>query len=244
MILWSRRQSYRPENLARLLERDRALFEHWTHDASVIPTEFFRWWKLRFTRDADRIKERWTGWQGADFHDRIGDVLSHVHPTGPVGTGDVGNFGDGISVVASAFSGGNVQIGGTQPGAGNIISANDGRGFAGSAANLVLEGNRVGTDHSGGGRTVIDHEVIQFSDSVRPRGEGHVVFGAPCVGEEKPPLAGQAEGGSIGISANMRDEIRAVVATVADGEKRGGGGRLPCRQFPSHSDRLRASRRM
>ena len=67
MILWSRRQSYRPENLARLLERDRALFEHWTHDASVIPTEFFRWWKLRFARDAERIKERWTGWQGAGF---------------------------------------------------------------------------------------------------------------------------------------------------------------------------------
>lgn len=90
MILWSRRQSYRPENLARLLERDRVIFEHWTHDASVIPTEFFRWWKLRFARDARRIKDRWTGWQGADFHDRIEDVRAHVRATGPVGTGDVG----------------------------------------------------------------------------------------------------------------------------------------------------------
>lgn len=90
MILWSRRQSYRPENLARLLERDRVIFEHWTHDASVIPTEFFRWWKLRFARDAQRIKDRWTGWQGSDFHDRIEDVRAHVRATGPVGTGDVG----------------------------------------------------------------------------------------------------------------------------------------------------------
>ncbi len=77
MILWSRRQSYRPENLARLLERDRALFEHWTHDASVIPTEFFGHWKLRFARDAERIRESWTAWQGAAFHDRIEEVLAH-----------------------------------------------------------------------------------------------------------------------------------------------------------------------
>lgn len=90
MILWSRRQSYRPENLSPLLERDRLLFEHWTHDASVIPTEFFGHWKLRFARDAARIRESWTGWQGAAFHDRIGDVLAHVRAEGPVGSGDVG----------------------------------------------------------------------------------------------------------------------------------------------------------
>lgn len=90
MILWSRRQSYRPANLTPLLERDRLLFEHWTHDASVIPTEFFGHWKLRFARDARSIKERWTGWQGEAFHDRIEDVLAHVRATGPVGSGDVG----------------------------------------------------------------------------------------------------------------------------------------------------------
>ncbi len=90
MILWSRRQSYRTENLARLLERDRTLFEHWTHDASVIPAEFFCHWKLRFSRDAERLRERWTGWQGAAFHDRIEDVLAHVRAEGPLGTGDVG----------------------------------------------------------------------------------------------------------------------------------------------------------
>lgn len=91
MILWSRRQSYRPGNLARLLERDRTLFEHWTHDASVIPTEFFAHWKLRFARDADGIRARWTTWQGADFHDKIQDVLSHVRSGGPCGSGDVGH---------------------------------------------------------------------------------------------------------------------------------------------------------
>lgn len=90
MILWSRRQSYRPGNLARLLERDRTLFEHWTHDASVIPTEFFGHWKLRFSRDAEWIRARWANWQGDAFHDKIEDVLAHVRSGGPCGSGDVG----------------------------------------------------------------------------------------------------------------------------------------------------------
>ena len=42
MILWSRRQSFRPPALKRLLERDRSLWEHWTHDASILPMAFFR----------------------------------------------------------------------------------------------------------------------------------------------------------------------------------------------------------
>jgi len=41
MILHARRPSYRPDALKRLLERDRALFEHWTHDASMIPMAYF-----------------------------------------------------------------------------------------------------------------------------------------------------------------------------------------------------------
>lgn len=90
MILWARRQQYRPDNLRPLLERDRSLFEHWTHDAAIIPTKFFGHWKLRFARDAERIRARWTDWQGSAFHDRIEDVLAHVRTGGPVGSGEVG----------------------------------------------------------------------------------------------------------------------------------------------------------
>ena len=60
MILWARRQSYRPADLRPLLERDRTLFEHWTHDASVIPTEFLTHWRLRFARHAERIRTNYT----------------------------------------------------------------------------------------------------------------------------------------------------------------------------------------
>jgi uncharacterized protein YcaQ len=90
MILWSRRQSYRPENLRPLLERDRSLFEHWTHDASIIPTEFLPHWQLRFARDHAAIPDRWEGWQGTAFRHKVEEVLNHIRAHGPVGTGDVG----------------------------------------------------------------------------------------------------------------------------------------------------------
>ena len=90
MILWARRQTYRPENLTPLLEGDRSLFEHWTHDAAIIPTEFLPHWQLRFARDRIRIPERWKGWQGTAFRDKVGAVLAQIRDHGPVGSGAVG----------------------------------------------------------------------------------------------------------------------------------------------------------
>lgn len=82
MILFARQQSYRPADLKALLERDRALFEHWTHDAAVIPVEFFPHWRHRFARNAAQLKDRWTKWQGAAFHDRFAPVLAHIRENG------------------------------------------------------------------------------------------------------------------------------------------------------------------
>lgn len=90
MILWARRPAYRPAALKRLHETDRALFEHWTHDAAVIPTQFLPHWHLRFARDADRMRSRWREWQGPEFEAKIDDVLAHVRDNGPCGSGDVG----------------------------------------------------------------------------------------------------------------------------------------------------------
>lgn len=89
MILWSRRPGYRPAALARALERDRSLFEHWTHDASVIPAEFFPHWRLRFARDAARLRGRFRDWQGPDFEGRLDAVLDHVRAAGPVAAGEL-----------------------------------------------------------------------------------------------------------------------------------------------------------
>lgn len=90
MILWSRRTAYRPENLKPLLERDRTLFEHWTHDASVIPTAFLPHWQLRFRRQAERLRASYRNWQGPEFESRLGEVLAHIRDKGPVGSGEVG----------------------------------------------------------------------------------------------------------------------------------------------------------
>lgn len=90
MILWARRQSYRPENLVPLLERDRTLFEHWTHDASVIPTEFLPFWQMRFARDHAALPDRWAGWQGREFQARADGVLAQIRANGPTGPGEVG----------------------------------------------------------------------------------------------------------------------------------------------------------
>jgi uncharacterized protein YcaQ len=94
MILWSRRQSYKPKAQKLLLERDRALFEHWTHDASVIPTDFLPHWRMRFRRDADRIRSRYRDWQGAEFEAKLDEVIRQITDHGPVGTGDVGEGED------------------------------------------------------------------------------------------------------------------------------------------------------
>ena len=77
LILHSRIEHHRPRNLTLLLERDRALFEHWTHDASVIPIEWYPHWKPRFAAHAARIE------QHAWWRNRLGEspeaLLSAVH---------------------------------------------------------------------------------------------------------------------------------------------------------------------
>lgn len=90
LILFARRPRYRSKDLKMLYERDRALFEHWTHDASVIPVDFWPWWHLRRQRDADRLVERWKAWRQHEFEHRFQPVLDHIRDHGPVTSSDVG----------------------------------------------------------------------------------------------------------------------------------------------------------
>ncbi len=90
LILWSRRQQYRPKALQHLLHRDRQVFEHWTHDASVIPIESFGHWRLRFQRDAVRMEERWKEWRRGDFMAKIDAVLRRIADHGHCTSGQVG----------------------------------------------------------------------------------------------------------------------------------------------------------
>jgi len=86
-ILHARLDGYRPRMLERLLERDRTCFEHWTHDASVIPTEWFPMWKIRFARYRDRghsPTEWWAGRMGGEPEKLIAHVRERITDEGPL----------------------------------------------------------------------------------------------------------------------------------------------------------------
>ena len=90
MILWSRRQSYRPPALKRLLEMDRSLWEHWTHDASILPTRLHGVWQHRFQRDEQRLHANWKSWFRDGYEAQFDSILNRIAKDGPVGTADVG----------------------------------------------------------------------------------------------------------------------------------------------------------
>ena len=90
LILWSRRQQYRPAALGHALARDRDVFEHWTHDAAAIDMGLFAHWRHKFARDAAVLEGRWTSWRRDDFTQKIDEVLRQVSDHGACSSGDVG----------------------------------------------------------------------------------------------------------------------------------------------------------
>ncbi len=89
LILWSRRQQYRPAALGHLLDKERGVFEHWTHDASVIPIEYFPHWQHRFIRDRSHLQRRWSEWQGGDFLSIVEDVRARIEADGECKSGEL-----------------------------------------------------------------------------------------------------------------------------------------------------------
>ncbi len=89
-ILYSRHTGYRPRHLDRMQAKAPALFEHWTHDSSLIPMEFYPHWRHRFA--AARANK-------AAWHERIGDVRAiktvrdHIEANGPSVARDFAHLG-------------------------------------------------------------------------------------------------------------------------------------------------------
>ena len=90
-ILFSRYRSYKRDWLKVQLEKERTLFENWTHDASIIPTAFFPYWKLRFDRAYEKLTvSKW--WQkriGENADATCKRVLDHVAEHGPLRSRDI-----------------------------------------------------------------------------------------------------------------------------------------------------------
>lgn len=81
-ILFSRAPAYRREHLTALLEKDGALFEHWTHDAAIIPTALFPYWKHRFAQEGATLATRWRSWHENGFEGYVEHVLERVRSEG------------------------------------------------------------------------------------------------------------------------------------------------------------------
>jgi len=90
LTLASRLQGYRPALLERLLERERLLFEHWTHDASAIPTVWYPQWKPRFELYRQRVMDHpwWRERVGPDPGKALAHVRERIVKEGPLMTRD------------------------------------------------------------------------------------------------------------------------------------------------------------
>ena len=86
-ILWSRNQNYREPMLDTLLAQDRAIFEHFTHDASVLPMTFLPVWQRQFRRMQQKVSK--SSWYGDALDKRLlDDIMQRITAQGPLSTRD------------------------------------------------------------------------------------------------------------------------------------------------------------
>ena len=90
LTLFSRLHGYKRTHLAALAEADRVLFEHWTHDASLVPVAWYAHWKPRFRRDAKRLKGSawWAYHLGADGERVVNHVRARIRQEGALRSAD------------------------------------------------------------------------------------------------------------------------------------------------------------
>ncbi|NNC72148.1 MAG: winged helix-turn-helix domain-containing protein, partial [Sphingomonadaceae bacterium] len=82
-ILWSRNQNYREPMLWKLLAKDRAVFEHFTHDASILPMSSYPFWRRQFGRLGEKTA-RWEANRGMlNAGDRAA-ILARIEAEGPL----------------------------------------------------------------------------------------------------------------------------------------------------------------
>lgn len=91
MILHARQASYREPEMDALLAKDRAVFESWTHDASVISIGYYPQWRMKFERDTEKLRKQWKNWRREGFEDKAQVVLERIASQGPCCSSDVGD---------------------------------------------------------------------------------------------------------------------------------------------------------
>jgi uncharacterized protein YcaQ len=82
-ILWSRQTAYRSSDYDKLLNEDRAVFEHFSHDAVILPMSTYPYWKRQQSRRAAQYKKAAWGKAMAGKYTRE-HILNHIGEHGPV----------------------------------------------------------------------------------------------------------------------------------------------------------------
>ncbi len=91
LILRTRLSGYQPAQLQALLETERSLFEHWTHDASAIPVAHYPHWRPRFREDAARLRAQawWSHhFRGTEAEAVVAHVRDRIREEGPLMSAD------------------------------------------------------------------------------------------------------------------------------------------------------------
>ncbi|PHR56463.1 MAG: hypothetical protein COA43_13775 [Robiginitomaculum sp.] len=86
-ILWSRNQNYREDMLNPHLANHRTVFEHFTHDASIIPMEFYPMWARQFQRLGKRTAN-YARYKAALKNISPHDIKDRIREEGPLSTHD------------------------------------------------------------------------------------------------------------------------------------------------------------
>ena len=84
-ILWSRNQNYREHMLDEILAEKGNIFEHFTHDASVIPVEFYPMWTRQFSR-MKAYYDKSKRYQDIMKHADLDDILTRIENEGALST--------------------------------------------------------------------------------------------------------------------------------------------------------------
>jgi len=84
-IIWSRNQNYREPMLNRHMADHRKVFEHFTHDASVLPMAFYPMWQRQFRRLEEKVRN-WEWHRGMLDANGRNHMKDRIRSEGPLCT--------------------------------------------------------------------------------------------------------------------------------------------------------------
>ena len=86
-IIWSRRTQYRPNHLDTLMHKHRGVFEHFSHDACLLPMSIMPYWQRQFARRAKQYEQ--PGWrEGLLNNAEQRELIDKIASDGPLASKD------------------------------------------------------------------------------------------------------------------------------------------------------------